>query len=122
MANDFNAAFPVPSDLLVCRDPATGERLGEVPVMDRDAVVAAVQRGREAQAAWAKTTFAERRAFCALSEPLSGHTADRLEFPGRNGSMADPAGLRAARLGSRTGTGHDPCAVLQCVVELAPGE
>lgn len=62
MANDFNAAFPVPSDLLVCRDPATGERLGEVPVMDRDAVIAAVQRGRAAQAAWARTTFAERRA------------------------------------------------------------
>ena len=45
-----------------CVDPATGERLGSVPVMDRAAVVAAVQRGRAAQPAWAATSFAERRA------------------------------------------------------------
>ncbi|MBA3550536.1 MAG: aldehyde dehydrogenase family protein [Nannocystis sp.] len=47
---------------MICVDPATGERLGTVPVMDRAAVVAAVQRGRAAQPAWAKTSFAERRA------------------------------------------------------------
>lgn len=47
---------------MICVDPATGERLGTVPVMDRAAVVAAVQRGRAAQPAWAATSFAERRA------------------------------------------------------------
>ena len=47
---------------MICVDPATGERLGAVPVMDRAAVVAAVQRGRAAQPAWAATSFAERRA------------------------------------------------------------
>ena len=51
-----------PPPTIVCTDPATGARLGEVPVMDRAAVVAAVQRGRAAQPAWAATSFAERRA------------------------------------------------------------
>ena len=47
---------------LVCTDPATGARHGELPVMDRAAVVAAVDRGRAVQPAWAATSFAERRA------------------------------------------------------------
>ncbi len=54
-------ALPRPT-MMNCVDPATGERLGEVPVMDRAGVVAAVSRGRAAQAAWAATSFAERRA------------------------------------------------------------
>ncbi len=53
---------PVTPEMLVCSDPATGARLGELPVMDRAAVVAAVQRGRAVQPAWAATSFAERRA------------------------------------------------------------
>jgi acyl-CoA reductase-like NAD-dependent aldehyde dehydrogenase len=52
----------VTREVLVCRDPATGEVLGEATVMDRAEVAAAVQRGRAAQAAWAATSFAERRA------------------------------------------------------------
>ena len=41
--------------------------------------------------------FADWVAICALSEPVTGHTADRREFLGRNGwpgrpaSLADPA-------------------------------
>jgi cyclic beta-1,2-glucan synthetase len=61
-------------------------------------------------------------AFCALSEPVSGHTADRLEFLGRNGSTADPAGLRRDALSGGGGADADPCAALQCVLELAAGE
>ncbi len=53
---------PASASTITCRDPATGERLGEVPVMDRAAVVAAVARARAAQPAWAATSFAERRA------------------------------------------------------------
>ena len=62
MANDLVHAPPAPSDMLVCVDPATGERLGQVPVMRRADVVAAVERARAAQRAWAATSFAERRA------------------------------------------------------------
>ncbi|WP_434421387.1 aldehyde dehydrogenase family protein [Nannocystis pusilla] len=44
-----------------CSDPATGESLGEVPAMDRAEVQARLERARVAQAAWAKTSFAQRR-------------------------------------------------------------
>ena len=66
--------------------------------------------------------FAEWVAFCALTEPVSAHTRDRREFLGCNGSAADPEGLRERGLAGTTGGGLDPCAALQCVLELAPGE
>jgi cyclic beta-1,2-glucan synthetase len=67
--------------------------------------------------------FAEWVAFCALSEPVAGHTADRREFIGRSGTLGAPAALvHAATLAGRTGAGRDPCAALQCVLELQPGE
>ena len=67
--------------------------------------------------------FAGLRAFCALSEPVLAHTADRREFLGRNGSTAAPRALRpSGTLAARTGAGLDPCAALQCVLTLAPGE
>jgi len=48
--------------MIVCRDAATGEVIGEAPVMERAAIVAAVRRARAAQAAWGQTSFEERRA------------------------------------------------------------
>ena len=51
---------PTPATL-PCRDPATLEVLGEVPIYSRAEVVAAVERGRRAQAAWGRTSFAQRR-------------------------------------------------------------
>ncbi len=65
--------------------------------------------------------FAGYVGFCSISEPVTGHTADRREFLGRNGTVAAPAGLRAP-LGGTTGVGIDPCAALRCALELAPGE
>ncbi len=61
-------------------------------------------------------------AFSAVSEPVTGHTGDRREFVGRNGTLADPAALRQATLRGSTGPGFDPCAALMCALELAPGE
>jgi cellobiose phosphorylase len=66
--------------------------------------------------------FAGQVAFCALSEPLHDFTGSRRAFVGRNGTLADPEGLRAGRLGRTMGKGIDPCAALQCRLELAPGE
>ena len=66
--------------------------------------------------------FANWMAFSAISEKVTGFTADRREFLGRNGSGANPAGLSAAALLGATGAGTDPCAALQCSVHLAPGE
>jgi cyclic beta-1,2-glucan synthetase len=65
--------------------------------------------------------FASWVAFCAMSEPLASHTADRREFLGRNGTTAAPVGLLRPLAGT-TGVGVDPCAALRCVLELAPGE
>ncbi|HEU4523972.1 MAG TPA: glucoamylase family protein, partial [Gemmatimonadales bacterium] len=65
--------------------------------------------------------FAGQVAFCAVSEPLAGHTADRGEIIGRNGSVQAPVGLGATLRGA-TGAGLDPCAALQVVLDLAPGE
>src|ERR1700748_3760440 len=48
-------------ETLECRDPATLERLGNVPILSRSDVVLRVERGRAAQAAWGRTSFAERR-------------------------------------------------------------
>jgi cyclic beta-1,2-glucan synthetase len=50
-----------------------------------------------------------------------GHTGDRREFLGRNGSVRIPPGCAVPARGHH-GAGLDPCAALQCVLELAPGE
>ena len=65
--------------------------------------------------------FAPWMAFAALSEPVTGHTGDRREFVGRNGTLADPEALRRAALQGSTGPGLDPCAALMCSLDLPPG-
>jgi cyclic beta-1,2-glucan synthetase len=62
-------------------------------------------------------------AFHAISEPVSAYTAGRRDFIGRNRSVADPeALLDDGNLSGIIGAAHDPCAALQCAIELAPGE
>ncbi len=51
-----------PNRVVPCHDPATLEPLGSVVAMTLDEVRAVVERGRAAQVAWGKTSFAERRA------------------------------------------------------------
>ncbi|HET6578770.1 MAG TPA: glucoamylase family protein, partial [Gemmatimonadales bacterium] len=67
--------------------------------------------------------FAGWTAFHAITEPVTAHTGSRREFLGRNGTPEAPAALRpGGELSSVTGTALDPCAVLQCALELDPGE
>lgn len=46
---------------LQCYDPATSQRLGEVPIMTTKDVNAIVSKAKKAQTTWAKTSFVERR-------------------------------------------------------------
>ncbi|MBC7978229.1 MAG: hypothetical protein H7138_24860, partial [Myxococcales bacterium] len=68
--------------------------------------------------------FATWVAYFAVTERVTGHTADRREFIGRNGSLSAPFALGAVEtpLAGSTGAGMDPCAALQFVVELKAGE
>jgi cellobiose phosphorylase len=67
--------------------------------------------------------FAQRVAFVDLS-PGNGRsvTGDRMEFVGRNGTLARPAAMRRQSLSNRTGAALDPCGAVQVAVELEPRE
>ncbi|MBI1867345.1 MAG: glycosyl transferase [Methylocystis sp.] len=67
--------------------------------------------------------FSGRVAFADLGGRQTAWTADRTEFLGRNGGPAAPAALIGkTALSGTTGAGLDPCAALQCVVEIGAGE
>ncbi|CAK7255795.1 MULTISPECIES: GH36-type glycosyl hydrolase domain-containing protein [unclassified Shinella] len=67
--------------------------------------------------------FPGRVAFADLGGRQTAWTADRTEFLGRGGSSARPAALGTRMpLGAKVGAGVDPCAALQCTIELDAGE
>ncbi|OAI40011.1 cyclic beta 1-2 glucan synthetase [Planctomycetaceae bacterium SCGC AG-212-D15] len=66
--------------------------------------------------------FADRLVFVDSSETTRTVTADRTEFLGRNGALANPAALRRVRLSGRVGAGLDPCAAIQVPVALEDGQ
>jgi cyclic beta-1,2-glucan synthetase len=68
------------------------------------------------------TEFPGRVAFIDCSESDRTVTADRGEFVGRNGTLANPAALGRVRLSGRVGAGFDPCSAMQVQVEIDPGE
>jgi cyclic beta-1,2-glucan synthetase len=61
-------------------------------------------------------------AFADLGGRQTAWTADRREFLGRNGTLANPLALAGAvPLSGRVGAGLDPCGALQSTIELAAG-
>jgi cyclic beta-1,2-glucan synthetase len=67
--------------------------------------------------------FQSRIAFMDMAGKQRGCSADRAEFIGRHGSLAEPAALIGARpLSNRVGGGFDPCGAMQTRISLNPGE
>src|SRR5215212_308083 len=68
------------------------------------------------------TDFGQRVAFLASTREPTGVTTDRTEFLGELGSYIRPAALERVGLTPHVATGEDPCAVLQTLLWLQPGE
>ena len=66
--------------------------------------------------------FPGRCSFLACDQPLSGWTASRTEFVGRNRTPAHPAAMGRKHLGEVSGRYHDNCGALQTLMHLEPGE
>ncbi|MFA5167275.1 MAG: glucoamylase family protein [Candidatus Omnitrophota bacterium] len=66
--------------------------------------------------------FPDRAVFLDVSEPTRFVSGDRIEFIGRNGTMASPAAMRRERLSGKVGAGIDPCAATQIKLELEDGQ
>jgi len=67
--------------------------------------------------------FHSRIAFMDMAGRQQACTADRVEFIGRHGSLAEPKALLGAhRLSNRVGGGLDPCGAMQTKITLGPGE
>jgi len=66
--------------------------------------------------------FPDRAVFLDVSEPTRFVTGDRIEFMGRNGTMASPSVMRRDRLSGKVGAGIDPCAATQVKFELEDGQ
>ena len=67
--------------------------------------------------------LSSRIAFMDMAGRQRACTADRAEFLGRHGSLAEPAALLQANpLSNRAGGGMDPCGAMQTAFTLRPGE
>ncbi|MGA2975557.1 MAG: glucoamylase family protein [Spirochaetia bacterium] len=66
--------------------------------------------------------YGNRIGFTAISPAPQSFDGDRTSFIGRNHSLRCPAAMERSGLSSRTGAGMDPCAALQTIFEMAPGE
>jgi len=68
------------------------------------------------------TEFPDRTVFLDVNDATRTLTGDRKEFIGRNGTLAQPAALRRARLSGKVGAGLDPCGAVQVSFNLSDGE
>ena len=65
--------------------------------------------------------YSTRVAFVDVDRRPRNLTADRTEFLGRNGSVAEPAAMGRVGLAGTVGAANDPCAAIQVQVELPAG-
>ncbi|MEO8771153.1 MAG: glucoamylase family protein, partial [Ferruginibacter sp.] len=68
------------------------------------------------------TEFENRVAFFDVDDAGRTYTADRSEFIGRNGSLANPDAMSRTRLSGKMGAALDPCGALQVIFDLAEDE
>jgi len=68
------------------------------------------------------TEFPHRVAFFDVDDGNRTHSCNRAEFIGRNGSLALPAAMERTHLSGKVGSGLDPCAAIQVLVDLAAGQ
>ncbi len=66
--------------------------------------------------------FPGRVGFFHCSQPDRSYTSDRLEFLGRHGSPNRPEALRRRALSNKVGAGVDPCAAIQTIIDIPPGQ
>ncbi|MCD4673718.1 MAG: hypothetical protein K8R77_13725 [Anaerolineaceae bacterium] len=66
--------------------------------------------------------FSDRTAFLAATRAPNGITMDRHEFLGSSGSLANPTALHRFGLSGTVQAGRDPCAAMQVLLWLSPGE
>ncbi|MGD8632950.1 MAG: glucoamylase family protein [Anaerolineales bacterium] len=66
--------------------------------------------------------YGGRVAFASISPEASSYSGDRKTFLGRNQSIHSPEAMSRATLSGRVGALLDPCAGLQTVIEIQPGE
>jgi cyclic beta-1,2-glucan synthetase len=66
--------------------------------------------------------FSTHVAFADAGRGVKNVTADRTEFLGRNGSLAEPAALGRVGLSGTFGAANDPCAAIQTHFEIGSGE
>ncbi|MFO8091145.1 MAG: glucoamylase family protein [Desulfatiglandaceae bacterium] len=66
--------------------------------------------------------FGRRVAFFNVDHATRTVSADRTEFMGRNGNLANPAAMTRLRLSGRVGAALDPCAAMHVAFELDDGE
>ncbi len=66
--------------------------------------------------------FQSRVAFMDMGGRQQACTADRAEFIGRHGSLAEPTALLGAHpLSNRAGGGFDPCGAMQATIDIGAG-
>ncbi len=68
------------------------------------------------------TEFTDRVAFFDVDDTIRTVSGDRTEFIGRNGTLSHPAAMNSSRLSGRVGAALDPCAAVQVIFELDPGQ
>ncbi len=68
------------------------------------------------------TEFPGRITFVDVNDGARTVTGDRKEFLGRNGTLAQPAAMKFARLSGTVGAGLDPCGAMQLAFDLEEGQ